>query len=514
MTSTRVFDTIDWVVLIGYFIILASSAKFFNRTQNNTKDYFLGGRSMPAWTVALSVLATSLSAATFIGGPQKAYLSDLRYLSSNIGAVLGVFLIAWLFIPVYYKTGVSTVYEYIGKRYGPLGLKSTSLAFLIGRTFASGARIYIAALPGSMIIFGDITPTHLTISVLILGVVGILYTLGGGITSVIYSDCLQIFVFLTAAIVACFILLDKIPADFSTIVSVLNEDNKLIWLSTGFQSDGIDFSENYTLITSLTGFVLFNMAAYGTDQDLTQRMLTCKNSYSGSRSAIQAILLGLPVTFIFMFLGLLLYIFYQKPDIMGSAMPYQLDDSRKVFLQFILSEMPKGLTGLMMAGLFAAGLSSLNSALNAMASSVINDHYRHLVKKDEAHYLKAGRITVVFVGILLCVVAMLCIQLQKNEGGMALVDFALYVMVFAYSGLLGVFLCARFSNRGNSKSVVAALIFGFSTILLMQPNFQFWIADGEPGLTLAFPWQMLISSGVAFLICALPKSQQQHDHDR
>lgn len=513
MTESKIgFEITDWMVLIGYFGILAISAKFFTKKQNNTEDYFLGGRSMPAWTVALSVLATSLSAATFIGGPQKAYLSDLTYLSSNIGAVIGVFIIAWLFIPTYYKAGVSTVYEYIGKRFGHIGLRSTSLAFLIGRTFASGARIYIAALPGSMIIFGDIAPIHLTISVLILGFVGIIYTLSGGITSVIYSDCLQIFVFLTAAIVACIILLDRIPVDFSSIVTVLSEDQKLTWLKSGFSGEnGFDITDNYTLITSLTGFVLFNMAAYGTDQDLTQRMLTCKNSWSGSKSAIQAILLGLPVTFIFMSLGLLLYIFYQKPDLMGGAVPAQVDDSRKVFLHFILTEMPVGMAGLMMAGLFAAGLSSLNSAINAMASSIINDHYRHMVQRDEAHYLKAGRLMVVVVGIILCIMAILCIQLQKNEGGMALVDFALYVMVFAYSGLLGVFLCARFTKRGNGISSLLALIAGFLCILLMQPDFQFWTQEPEDIIRLAFPWQMLISSMLAFIICSLPPSVKKHD---
>lgn len=506
------FETLDWMVLVGYFAILAISAKFFTRKQSNTEDYFLGGRSMPAWAVALSVLATSLSAATFIGAPQKAYLSDLTYLSSNIGAVIGVFLIAWLFIPTYYKAGVSTVYEYIGKRFGHLGLRSTSLAFLIGRTFASGARIYIAALPGSMIIFGDISPIHLTVSVLILGFVGIIYTLSGGITSVIYSDCLQIFVFLTAAIVACIILLDRIPADVSSILSILNEDHKLTWLKSGFSGEhGFDITDNYTLITSLTGFVLFNMAAYGTDQDLTQRMLTCKNSWSGSKSAIQAILLGLPVTFIFMSLGLLLYIFYQKPELMGGATPAQVDDSRKVFLHFILTEMPVGMAGLMMAGLFAAGLSSLNSALNAMASSVINDHYRHMVQRDETHYLKAGRLMVVMIGFLLCGMAMLCIQLQKDEGGMALVDFALYVMVFAYSGLLGVFLCARFTNRGNGVSSLLALIAGFICILFMQPDFQFWVSQPEDLFKIAFPWQMLISASLAFFICCIPPSTTPHE---
>jgi Na+/proline symporter len=363
-----------------------------------------------------------------------------------------------------------------------------------------------------MIIFGDISPTHLTISVLILGFVGIIYTLSGGITSVIYSDCLQIFVFLTAAIVACFILFDRIPADFSTIVTTLSQDDKLTWLKSGFSGEhGFDITDNYTLITSLTGFVLFNMAAYGTDQDLTQRMLTCKNSWSGSKSAIQAILLGLPVTFIFMSLGLLLYIFYQKPELMGGVSPAQVDDSRKVFLHFILMEMPVGMAGLMMAGLFAAGLSSLNSALNAMASSIINDHYRHMAQRDEAHYLKAGRLMVVLVGFLLCGMAMLCIQMQKNEGGMALVDFALYVMVFAYSGLLGVFLCARFTQRGNGISSLLALIIGFISILLMQPDFQFWVTQPEDALKLAFPWQMFISSTIAFIVCCIPPSPVQHD---
>lgn len=495
------FQLADWIILLGYFVLLAVTGVLFSRRQASTDDYFRAGGNIPMLAAAISLLATSLSAATFIGGPQQAYRGDLTYLSANIGGIIAILIVAFFFIPVFYRSKVATVYGYIGERFGAPARYATSGAFMLGRVFASGARLYIAALPASLIVFGDISPRHQLIAISVLVVVGIIYTLAGGIRSVIWTDVIQTVVFVSAAGIGLILLLDKIPLSLPEIIGALREPgegaaSKLTMFKFGL--DGFGPAESYTFLTAIFGFTLLNLGAYGTDQDMTQRLLTCKSALKGSRSAITGVLLGLPVTALYMSIGLLLYIFYARPDLMGVAAPaYQVEGSRKIFLSFILHEMPAGMTGLMMAGLFAAGLSSLNSALNAMSSSFINDFYKRLRPgRDDKEYLFKGRVGVVIGGVILGVFALFSIYWQEARPDTTLIDFALLVMVFAYSGLVAVFVTALFTKRGNSYSVIAALVTGFLSVIFMQSNFA---------SVLAFPWQMFIATSLAFIVCLIGK---------
>ncbi|MGR3319503.1 MAG: sodium:solute symporter [Candidatus Anammoxibacter sp.] len=509
-SSSTLFGLFDWLVLAVYFVILVISGIFFARKQTTTDDYFRASGQIPMWAAGISFLATSLSAATFIGGPQQAFAGDLTYLISIAGSILAVLIVAIFFVPSFYRYQVTTVYELLGKHFGPLATLSASGAFMLGRVFASGARIYIAALPASLIIFGDIDIGHLLIAIAALTVIGIVYTFVGGIRSVIWTDCIQMVIFVGAAIVAIIILLQKIPVPLTDIIDTLNhpagdaveQTSKLAFFRLGF--DGIGSKHTYTLLTAIFGFTLLNLGAYGTDQDMAQRLLTCRSAVKGSWSAIIAVIISIPVTFMFMAIGLLLYIFYSRPDLMGVASPsYEVDSSRKVFLSFILNEMPAGMAGLMMAGLFAAGLSSLNSAINAMSSTFINDFYKRFRPGlDDKHYLLAGRIGIVIFGIILGLFGVFSSFWQRNHPETTLIDFALTVMIFSYSGLVAVFLTAIFTRRGNSVSVIAALITGFIVIIIMQTTS---IDNKMVKDIIAFPWQMTIATTLAFGVCCLGK---------
>ena len=459
------------------------------------------------WAAGISFLATSLSAATFIGGPQQAFNGDLTYLLSVVGSIIAVIVVALFFVPRFYRYHVTTVYGLLGKKFGPTAMLSASATFLLGRVFASGARIYIAALPASLIIFGDIEIRHQLTAITVLTCVGIVYTLAGGIKSVIWTDCIQMVIFVGAAIAAALLLLNKIPVTFPEIVGALEfpgdgHSSKLQFFKLGF--DGIGSNETYTLLTAVFGFSLLNLGAYGADQDMAQRLLTCRSAAKGSWSAVIAVIINIPVTILFMSIGLLLYIFYSCPDIMGTSAPdYVMDSSREVFLSFVLHEMPGGMSGLMLAGLFAAGLSSLNSALNAMSSAFINDFYkRFCTDRSEKHYLLVSRFGVVIFGIILGLFGMFSAFWQKENPDTTLIDFALTVMIFSYSGLVAVFLTAIFTKRGSSLSVIAALVTGFSLIIVMQIAGMNNISLRE---LIAFPWQMFIATSVSFTICCLGK---------
>ena len=527
---------LDWVVLGAYFALLAASGFWFaRRRQKDTADYFLAARSMPVWAVAISVLATTQSGATFLGAPESSYRGDLTYLSTNIGMIIAALVVAFVFIPAFYRHGVATPYGLLERRFGPSARTSTAWMFMVGRVVASGARLYIVSLAAAMILFGDMEVAHVIVCIAVMAVVGVFYTLVGGIRSVIWTDVIQAVLYLGAAMVAVVVLLDRIPGGMNELLSVLRTagpdgGSKLTVLRLGLDPAspglGFDASQAFTLVTAVVAFSLFGIASNGTDNDMVQRLLTCKSARKSSRSLIAATLVGIPAVGLFLVLGLLLYVFYQQPQLMGEHAPAApSDDTRKIFLEFILNEMPSGMAGLMMAGLFAAGLSSLNSALNAMSSSLVNDVYRpRRPGRPERHYVAAGRIGIIVWGVLLAGFATVCTYWQRASQE-TLIDFAIGVMALAYSGLLAVFFVALFTRRGNAQSVVAALLVGLLVTLAMKLWPMLWSnAVGEAVLFrypwlrhtqgIAWPWHLVVGTAIATLVCALGRAPAERAQPR
>ncbi len=536
---TLAMTAIDWTVLIAYFaLIVASGIWFARRSNKNTEDYFLGGRSMPAWAVAISIVATSMSAASFIGVPELSYKGDLTYLATNIGLILASIIIAVVFIPAFYKARVQTVYALLGDRFGPNAATASSIAFLVGRIMASGARIYIGAIPASVALFGlehGLEPSRLLISIGILSVIGISYTLVGGVASVIWTDVVQMVVLVGACLVAIVIIGSHIDTSFAEVIAALQNPaqdasaaSKLNLVVPALTADGIDLASQFTLPACIIGFTLLGIGSYGTDHDLVQRMLTCGDAKRGSWSVIAGILLYAPSIALFLVVGLLLWIFYNRPDLTDLVTVAPLD-SRRVFLTFIMDFMPTGVVGLMMAGLFAAGLSSLNSAINAMSASFVNDVYRRIKPdRNEAHYLWVGRVGVVGWGIVLASFACFCVFWQRQDGAFnessGLLTFALSVMTFAYAGLIAVFLTALLTRRGTTASAIASLIIGFVCVFMMQPLLWEQLVDlesikqtatesGEEPfllvvLNLAFVWKLTFATIAAFVVAAFPRGSR------
>ena len=509
------FAFADWLVLGGYFALLAVSGWWLSRRkQGDTRDYFLGGRSIPMWAVAISFLATAQSAATFLGAPEIAYRGNLTFLSVSIAQVIAALLVAFLFIPRFYRHNVTTVYGLLETKLGRTSKQAASGMFMVGRVFASGARLYMAALAAAMILFGDIQAGQVAVAIGVMVFIGIAYTLVGGVRSVIFTDVIQACVYVGAAIAAIVVLWRLLPFESvgEAVTSLAKpqaagelsgggaaEASKLTVVDTSFGG----FGKGFTIWTVLTGWTLLNLAAFATDQDLAQRTLTCRNARSAGRSVVVAMVVGAPVTLLFLLVGTLLYAYYTHKVSTGAAAGLPGDD-RKVFLTFIMSDMPVGLAGLMIAGLIAAGLSSFNSALHAMASAFVDDIYRAVRPgRDERHYLNVGRSAVVGWGLVLGAFAIVCIAWQQSEGA-SLIAFALGVMMFAYSGLLAVFLTAMFTRRGNTVSVIAALVTGFVVVLLFQK--AVWVRvtpDTWHAHVPAGPWQMVVATAAAFGVCCL-----------
>jgi len=377
------YTSADWLVFLAYGTILLLSGWWVNRKKTTTsKDYFLGGKAMPMWMVSISVLATSQSAAAFLGGPDMGYRGDLSYLATNIGAFIAAFFVAFYLIPKFYQYKVFTVYELLEQQIGPKAKKHAGIMYLFGRVFASGARLYMAAIAVAMILFSDIAPESIIYATILITVISLLFSVFGGVRAVIYSDVIQAGVYVGAAVlVVCFLVI-AIPADFSTVVAALQEPavTKSGFIQTSkltLFNFNLDFSSAgmFGFWSSITGFLLLNIAAFGLDQDMTQRVLTCKTAKEGSKAMLLSVVMVIPVMLLFLIIGLLLFVFYQRPDLMGESAVTAMTsfDGAKVtvFMSYVLNQIPAGVRGLVTVGIIAAALSTLNSGLSSMSSVLV-----------------------------------------------------------------------------------------------------------------------------------------------
>lgn len=489
--------TIDWLVIGAFFAFIIVVGALASRGKENAAQFFLGNRRTPLLAAALSTIATSLSAVTFIGAPADAYAGNLTYVSLNIGAVLGALFVAVFFIPAFFRANVSSIYELLGARFGVRSQRAASVMFLAGRTLANGVRLYVASLFVSVLLFDDTSDAHLAMGILLTACVATAYTAAGGIKAVIWTDCAQVLVLVVAVGASAFVLLDQINLPIRDISSILSASrapdgsSKLTFIDTR-----LDPALPFTLVASIVGFTLFNAAAYGADQDLVQRTLTCRSAFRGSASLMLAILLGAAVSFAFLVVGLLLFVRNQQQGVTPSKPP-------EVFLEFLLGDMPAGVRGLALSGLLAASLATLDSALNAMSSSFVND----LVKParpgmSDASQTRLARFGVVLAAILVSGFALLCIPLREFTGE-AILPFALGVMMYAYTGLLAIYLVAIFTKRGSDASCVAALVVGALAVAALQfgpPLLDQWGMTRD-AQRFSAGWRMAIGTVFALLVC-------------
>ena len=464
---------IDWTIIAVFLIGLTLIGFLFSKSNRNLEDYFLGGRSMPTWLVAFAATGTSISAGTFVGSPELGFNTNLTYLMLCVGAILGGTLVALLVLPKLYNANTITIYGYLGDRFGDSAKNSSSVMFLVGQLFTSGSRLFIAAIAVSVILYGSIQFEFLMYSIIILGVVSTVYTMAGGIKGLIYIDTIQIMLVIGTGVVALlFIYFSMTPhmslGDiFATLASGEVKNAAGEWVA-GNKLQIVDASWRmdvpYNLMGALVGCTIFKFAQFSTDHEFVQRQLTCKSVKKAGVSLVYSQILSLPIVLIFLSIGLLFYVSYSTGADPAAIMQYK-NDARDIFPQYICRSIPTGVRGIMVIGLLAAALSSFNSAINAMASSFVADIYMPLRKRmghaitSDSDQMSSSKKMVVLMGTVLTGFAIVTAVMQEKSG-LNLVDFATGVMSFSYAGMLGVFLCALFTGRGNTLSVVAALVVG------------------------------------------------------
>ncbi len=490
---------VDVVIIIVYLIIVAVIGSFSGGKQKSTQDYFLGGKSVPWWAVSFSIVAAETSSLTFISVPGLAYLANLNFLQVTFGYLLGRIVIAFLFLPAYKKGDLVTAYAFLEERFGFKTRRFASTVFLFTRIAADGVRLFATAIPLAVIFrtssyFATMSDFDIyLISIVIIALVSFFYTYTGGVKGIIWADVLQMTIYVGGALLALFVLIGKMPAGFS--LGSLGDKLQLFNLSGGGSLQGF-FREPYTLVGSLLGGMFLSMASHGTDQLIVQRLLTTRNLRDSQKAIITS---GLIVIFqfaLFLGVGLLLYKFYNGIALTDPQAPFHKPD--EIFPYFIIHALPAGLKGLIVAGLFAAAMSTLAGSMSSLSGSAMFDLYKPLSGKDISPQkeLLVSRIFTVIAGLILVLVAFLFIELAQS-----VVEIALGIASITYGGLLGTFLLGLLSKKVNEKSA----ILGFSAgILSMLAVSLVPILMNQPPL-IHWTWYVLLGSGITVAVGSLFK---------
>jgi SSS family solute:Na+ symporter len=475
-----VFGGIDYAVLAAYFVLCALVGWWAGRGQTSAGEFFKGGGAIPTWAVCLSILASETSALTFCAVPGQAYAGNHTYFQFVVGNLAGRLLVAFLFIPAFYIAGVTSVYEFLGLRFGPATRGVAGVLFVVTRILASGVRLTVAA-----IIVQAVTGWNFSACVVAFTVITAAYSVYGGIKSIIWTDVLQFFLFIGGAILALFLILGDVgPDGFRRAVE-----------NTGklqIVDPSMSFAKSYTLLTALICGPILTFATHGTDQDLVQRMLTCKGSRQGSMSVVFSGLISIPMVLLFLFIGTALYAFYAHHPDLRAALPARQD---QVFPHFIVHQLPLGLRGLVIAAVFAAAMSTTSSAIGALALVAVVDGFKRFQTGPDnpSRDLKLSRIMTGVMGALLIAVA-----IGFGSVSQSLLDLGLEVMTYAYGALLGVFVLGRLTTtRGSDCGNVVAMLTSVVAVLLVK------FGVNRHGVVIAWPWFTVIGFAVTFALGAL-----------
>lgn len=482
---------IDGAIVCAYFAMITGVGLYLGRRDKSLSDFALAGRRVPWWAVMASIIAAETSAATFLGVPGEGYTTkSFAYVQIIVGLILGRVVVGHVFLKPYYTFKVYTVYDYLGVRFGPWTKAYVSALFLFMRTLASGTRLFIPSLVmvlayrlfvgGAQPQFGQegvTTAGPYLVAIIALTVVTCLYTAVGGIKAVIWTDVIQACLMFGGALVAIGTLLAHVGGLSEVIRAVPQLTTHEGYFLHGFEADRVarwrethglaamglwDYvklvlASEYTLFSALVGATLGNMAAFGTDQDMVQRMLTAETHQKARRSLIAAAFMDLPVAGAFVFIGILLFVYYQQDP------TFRPQATADVFASYILNVMPVGVRGFVVAGVFATAMGSFSAALNALATSATNDWYiRWVPGRSETHYVRAARwFTVVFAGLMV-VIAGAFAYAKVTSPDVRIIPVVLGIAGFILGPMLGVFLIGMFttrrgSDRGNMLAITAGL---------------------------------------------------------
>jgi SSS family solute:Na+ symporter len=470
------FKPLDIVVLAAYVLGVTAFGTWLGRRQTSARDYFLAGRGIPWWAISFSVIATETSALTFISVPATAYTSDLWMLQLTVGYLLGRIVIAAVLLPLYFRGELSTAYQLLEQRFGIGARRFASSIFMVTRAFADSVRVFAASIPIALI-----TGWPYWQSILIAGVFTLIYTYHGGLRAVVWVDVVQMFLYLFGGFVALYTILLLLPDGWNSIVAAAAPADKFRILHT----EG-GFASGRWILTGVIGGAFLSMASHGVDHLIVQRLLAAPSLRHARYALLTSGVVVIGQFALFLVVGVGLYAVYQGRTF---ATPDE------IFPRFIVEALPTGLSGLIVAGILAAMMSTVSSSLNSLASATTHDLYAPLAGRigDEAHLMKVGKRFTLLWAVILIGGAML---FQLVHQGTPVVVVALQVASFTYGGLLGGFLLALLWPRADQIAVITGMSAAIAVMAALWGAQQFQLI----GRVVDGLWFALIGSAITLVV--------------
>jgi SSS family solute:Na+ symporter len=488
------FSAIDYAVLLIYLAGITIFGMMFRRSQRTVKDYFIGARNTSWIVISLSIVATETSTLTLIGVPALAYANYARpeqggnftYLQVVLGYVVARIIISLLFIPAYFRGNLLTAYELLKNRFGVKTKNFAASLFLVMRALAEGVRVFAASLVLGAVLSASLPGlSYLWLwSIIIVGVLTLIYTFEGGIAAVIWTDLIQLVIYIGGSLLAAYQLLHLVPGGWNSIATEAAAAGKF-----QFVSFKLDFSVPFTFWAGLLGGTFLTMASHGTDQLLVQRLLTCRDKRDSQKALI---LSGFVVLFqfaLFLTIGVMLYAYYQKLPLSDSALAASNCVANKtcdpIFPRFIVQQLPHGVSGLVIAAIFAAAMSNLSGSLNSLSSSTVLDFYKPLFRPDasDQHLLRLSRWLTAAWGIVLIGIAVLA----STWGSVFTTGLTIASLV--YGPMLGAFLLGVLTKRANQVGVMTGMATSLAFMLMIKIEFS---------AAVAWTWYVLMGTVVCF----------------
>lgn len=468
--------TADLAVIIIYLIGITWFGSRFKSSQKDLKDYFLGGRDTPWWAIAFSIVSAETSTLTVIGTPALSFAGNFGFLQVVLGYLLARILISTLFLPHYFRGEMFTAYELMQRRFGGRIRRLTAGTFLLLRALAEGVRVFAIS-----IIISLVLGTGELVSIAVIVCLTLFYTFEGGMTAVIWTDVVQMFLYVGGAILSYFVILHQLPGGWDHVASVVQPLGKFQVFDFSFAPTAAYFTKTYSFWAGLVGGCFLTTASHGTEQLMVQRLLAARSERDSRIALFSSWLVILFQFTLFLMIGVLLYVYYQDRQL---ARPPQLD---RIYPAFIWNNLPVGIAGLVIAAILAAAMSNLSAALNALASTTIMDFYRPFLQRrnrvfDDQRLLQLAKWSTVVWGAVLFAVGLVARNVPS------VLEAGLGIASILYGSLLGVFLLGILTRRVGEVSAMIGMSVGFVCMLYIK------------GFTpIAWTWYVLIGTTVTFL---------------
>jgi SSS family transporter len=470
-------NTLDLIVIVAYLAGVTLFGLRFRGKQRTLKNYFLADNTIPWWAISLSIVAAETSTLTIISVPGLAYEKDFRFLQLIIGYIIGRIIVSFVLIPQYFRGQLVTAYQLIEQRFGGRLRSITAGLFLVTRAAAEGVRVFAVAIVIRVALGGMLSGlSDFERDVTAIGIVTVLtllYTFEGGMAAVIWTDVVQLAVYLTGTLVAAYSILSVVPGAWSTIHTIAGNADKFRIFDTSWS-----LSATYTLWAGVIGGAFLTTASHGTDQLIVQRLLSARNERQAKVALISSGVTVLLMFSMFLMIGAMLFVFYK---LFPPAAPFTRTDM--IFPTYVAMRLPHGVGGLLISAILAAAMSNLSAALNSLSSTTIVDFYARISPlSTEERRVRLSRMATLGWGVLLFGLA-----LVARNGGKVL-EMGLSIASVAYGSLLGVFLLGVLTERASERGAILGMVLGFVF------NLYLWLFTG-----IAFTWYVVMGSTITFL---------------